>query len=149
MDRRLENKVAIVTGGATGIGEAISHKFAKEGAKLVVSGLPDDPVHDVVLRINKNGGEAIAYLGDLSEEHHARACVDAAVKQYGKLDVLVNNAGILLVLAETDDYPIEMFDQHLKWNCRSVFLMTKYALPHCAPPAATSSRPAPRPASTA
>lgn len=130
MTRRLEKKIAIITGGATGIGEAIAHKFCKEGAKVVVSGLPTDPVEDVVNTINHSGGEAIAYIGDIAEEAHAQACVDAAIKQYGKLDVLVNNAGVFLVTGETQDYPVDLFDQTIRMNLRSAFLMTKYALPH-------------------
>ncbi len=130
MIRRLEGKVAIVTGGGAGIGEAIAHKFAKEGARVVVNGLSSDPVHDVVANINKNGGEAIAYLGDVAEETHARACVDAAIKQYGKLDILINNAGLYLANAETDDFPLDRFDEQLRMNVRSAFLMTKFALPH-------------------
>jgi NAD(P)-dependent dehydrogenase (short-subunit alcohol dehydrogenase family) len=128
--KRLDGKVAIVTGGGTGIGEAIAHKFAQEGAKVVVAGLPDDPVDDVVKEITKQGGEAIAYKGDVADEAGARQCVDAAIDEYGALDVLVNNAGVFLFTGETDDYPVEFFDATVRNNVRSVFLMTKFALPH-------------------
>ena len=127
---RLREKVAIVTGGATGIGEAIARKFAREGARVVVAGLPDDPVQDVVDGITKAGGQAIAHHGDLSEEEAARRCVAAAVEAYGRLDVLVNNAGVFLFTGETQDYPTEDFERTLRMNVRSVFLMTKHALPH-------------------
>lgn len=130
MSRRLEGKVAIVTGAGTGIGEAIAHKFAKEGAKVIVNGLPDDPIQDVADAINQYGGEAIPYAGDVSEPSHAEACVQAAINQYGRLDVLVNNAGVFLATAETQDYPIDIFDKTIRMNLRSAFLMTKYALPH-------------------
>ncbi|MEW6495646.1 MAG: SDR family oxidoreductase [Cyanobacteriota bacterium] len=130
MSRRLEGKVAIVTGAGTGIGEAIAHKFAKEGAQVVVNGLPDDPIQDVVDAINQYGGEAIAYAGDVSEPSHAQACVQAAIDKYGHLDVLVNNAGVFLATGETQDYPIDAFDTTIRMNIRSAFLMTKYALPH-------------------
>ena len=130
MNGRLENKVAIVTGGGTGIGEAICLKFAREGAKVLVNGLPDDPVEDVADAIRNEGGEAIAFAADVSDEAQARACVDEAIACFGKLDVLVNNAGVLLVNAETDDFPIEKFDEHLRCNVRSAFLMTRFALPH-------------------
>lgn len=129
-NRRLEGKVAIVTGGGTGIGEAVAKKFAAEGAKVVVNGLPEDPVTEVAAEINRTGGEAIAYVGDVAEEEHARNCVDAAVGQYGKLDVLVNNAGKFLANAEADDLPLPQFDEMLRSNVRSAFLMTKFALPH-------------------
>jgi NAD(P)-dependent dehydrogenase (short-subunit alcohol dehydrogenase family) len=63
MDRRLEGKVAIITGAGTGIGEAIAHKFAKEGAAVVVNGLPEDPIEDVAQKIKHCDGKAIAYVG--------------------------------------------------------------------------------------
>lgn len=130
MNQRLEGKVAIITGAATGIGEAIAHKFAKEGAKVVVNGLPQDPVEAVADSINQHGGEAVAVKGDVSEASDAQACVQAALDHYGQLDVLVNNAGVFLVTAQTEDYPIDLFDQTIRMNLRSAFLMTKYALPH-------------------
>jgi len=127
---RLEGKVAIVTGAGTGIGEAIAHKFAKEGARVVVSGLQDDPIKEVAESIRDKGGEAIAFGGDISEERTAKACVDFAIKKFKRLDVLINNAGVFLDNAMTEDYPIEDFDQTIRMNIRSAFLMTRFALPH-------------------
>jgi len=127
---RLTGKVAIVTGGGTGIGEAIAHKFAKEGARVIVSGLPDDPVEDVAKAIRKKGGEAVALGADVAEESGARAVVDLALKKFKRLDVLVNNAGVFLDNAMTQDYPIDDFDQTIRMNIRSAFLMTRFALPH-------------------
>jgi NAD(P)-dependent dehydrogenase (short-subunit alcohol dehydrogenase family) len=126
----LEDKVAIVTGAGTGIGEATAHKFAKEGAKVVVNGLPTDPIEAVVSAIRSYGGEAVAFAGDIAEEAYAKACVEQTISTYGKLDVLVNNAGVFLVTAMTEDYPVEDFDRTLRMNLRSAFLMTKYALPY-------------------
>ena len=128
--RRFEGKVAIVTGAGTGIGEAIAHKLAKEGAKVVANSLPDDPIKDVVASINDYGGIATAYIGDVSEAKQAEECVQTAIDSYGKLDILINNAGVFLAVAETQDYPIEAFDRTLRMNLRSAFLMTRYALPH-------------------
>lgn len=128
--RRFEDKVAIVTGAGTGIGEAIAHKLAKDGAKVIVNGLPDDPVEEVVAAINDYGGEATAYPGDVSQEEQANECVKAAIDSYGKLNILVNNAGVFLAVAETQDYPVEAFDRTLRMNLRSAFLMTRFALPH-------------------
>ncbi|MFL9456988.1 MULTISPECIES: SDR family NAD(P)-dependent oxidoreductase [Nostocales] len=79
MDRGLEGKVAIITGAGTGIGEAIAHKFAKEGASVVVNGLIDDPIEDVVNSIKHYIGKAIAYAGDVSQEFHAQNCVQTAI----------------------------------------------------------------------
>lgn len=127
---RLIGKTAIVTGGATGIGEAICHKFAAEGAQVVVCGLPSDPLDDVVAALARKGGEAIAYRGDLASEGEAQRCVESAVSRFGKLDVLINNAGVFLTVAEIDKYPVDDFDQHLRMNLRSAFLMTRFAIPH-------------------
>jgi NAD(P)-dependent dehydrogenase (short-subunit alcohol dehydrogenase family) len=127
---RLKDKVAIITGAGTGIGEAIAHKFAREGARLLLSGLPSDPVGDVASVIAAAGGEAEFYLGDLAEEADARACVELAVKRYGRLDVLVNDAGIFIANAPTELYRVEDFDRTIRNNLRSAFLMTKFALPY-------------------
>lgn len=130
MAKRLEGKIAIITGAGTGIGEAIAHKFAKEGAIVVVNGLPGDPVDDVVAHIRRHGAEAVAYAGDISEEQNARACVQLAVDRFGRLDVLVNNAGYFPTTAETQEYPLDAFDTMIRANIRSAFLMTRFALPH-------------------
>jgi NAD(P)-dependent dehydrogenase (short-subunit alcohol dehydrogenase family) len=130
MPGSLHNKVAIVTGGGTGIGEAICLKFAHEGAKVVVSGLPNDPIDDVASAITEDGGIAIACAADVSDDAQARRCVETAIDKFGKLDVLVNNAGVLLVNAETDAMPIDKFDEQVRCNVRTAFLMTRYALPH-------------------
>ncbi len=75
----LRNKVAIVTGGATGIGEAISKRFACDGAAVVVSGLSTDPVDSVVDEIERDGGRAVAFGEDISEPDAAKACIERAV----------------------------------------------------------------------
>jgi NAD(P)-dependent dehydrogenase (short-subunit alcohol dehydrogenase family) len=126
----LEKKIAIVTGGGTGIGEAISKVFALDGASVVVAGLPGDPVEAVAEEIRERGGEAIPFRGDLSEPDEAQACVQAALDTYGMLDVLVNNAGVYQVTGEMQDIPVEDVDFMNKNNVRSAVLMTKYALPY-------------------
>jgi NAD(P)-dependent dehydrogenase (short-subunit alcohol dehydrogenase family) len=127
--RRIEGKVAIVTGGATGIGEAICKKFALEGAKVVVNGFPEDPVQDVVTDIRKMGGIAAAFIADISQEDNAMKCVEYAVATYGQLDILINNAGVFPVMEEIHNYPAEAFDYLIRNNIRSAFLMTKFAVP--------------------
>jgi len=127
--RRLEGKVAIVTGGATGIGEAISKLFAVEGAKVIVSGFPEDPVNDVAEDIRKAGGEASAFIADISHEGAAMECVAFAVSNYGKLDILISNAGVFPVMEEIQNYPTDAFEYLMKNNVRTTFLMTKYAIP--------------------
>jgi NAD(P)-dependent dehydrogenase (short-subunit alcohol dehydrogenase family) len=127
--RRLEGKVAIVTGGATGIGEAICKKFAMEGAKVVVNGFPEDPVQDVVNDIRNMGGEASPFIADVSHEGNAMECVAFAVATYEKLDILINNAGVFPVIEEIQNFPTDAFEYLLKNNVRTAFLMTKYAIP--------------------
>lgn len=129
MTKRLEGKVAIVTGGATGIGEAISKKFAKEGASVVVAGLPDDPVEDVAKEITKDGGKAVPFKGDVSVWEMAKSCVALAIKQYGKLDILINNAGVFVETNYLTDYSEESFDYMMKNNVKTTFMMSKAALP--------------------
>jgi NAD(P)-dependent dehydrogenase (short-subunit alcohol dehydrogenase family) len=127
---KLEDKVAIITGAGTGIGEAIAHKFSREGARVVLAGLPSDPVEDVAEAIVASGGQAETFRGDLAEEAEARACVEVAVGRFGQVNILVNNAGIFIANAETDAYRIEDFERTVRSNIRTAFLMTKFALPH-------------------
>lgn len=126
---RLFNKVAVVTGGGTGIGEAICKKFAREGARVVVVGFPEDPVHDVVRDIMREGGDATPFSADISMEENARACIEFAVHTYGKLDILINNAGVFPLMEELHNFPIDAFDYLMRHNVRTAFLMTRYALP--------------------
>lgn len=128
--RRLAGKVAIVTGGATGIGEAISKKFALEGAQVVVVGFPEDPVEKVVEEITQMAGMASPFIADISDEDNAEDCVKFAVETYGKLDILINNAGVFPVIEEINDYSEKAFDYLIRNNIRSAFVMTKYAIPH-------------------
>ncbi|KAA9338574.1 SDR family oxidoreductase [Hymenobacter busanensis] len=126
---RLEGKVAIVTGGGTGIGEAVAKRFAKEGAAVVVAGFVEDPVHEVVEEISQTGGRAVAFTGDLSVQETAEACVRLAVQQYGKLDILINNAGTFPATATIDKYPVDAFQYMVKNNIYSCFMMTRAAVP--------------------
>ncbi len=127
---RLDNRVAIVTGGGTGIGEAVCHKFVQEGARVIVSGMPGDPVAEVAEAIKRIGGEAVPFEADIADPAQAEACVQAALKLWGRLDILVNNSGVFLPSGDTDVFSVEVFDETVTRNIRSVFLMTRYALPH-------------------
>jgi NAD(P)-dependent dehydrogenase (short-subunit alcohol dehydrogenase family) len=127
--KRLNGKVAIVTGGATGIGEAISRLFAKEGAKVIVNGFPEDPVMDVVSSITAKGDFAAPFVGDISVEENAMACVQFAIQTFYKLDILINNAGVFPVMEQIHNYPTDAFDYIMRNNMRTTFLMTKYAIP--------------------
>ena len=129
---RLAGKAALVTGAGEGIGEAIAHKFAYEGASVLLNGLPGDPLDQVAsdIRDQYPDVKVETFAGDVGTQATAEACVQAAVDAFGKLDVLVNNAGSLPTLAETQEYPVEAFDKLLHNNVKTAFFMTRAALPH-------------------
>lgn len=129
MEKLLEGKVAIVTGGGTGIGEAICKKFALHGAKVIVAGFHEDPVDAVVEEIRQRGGEAISYKGDMSVEDQAKDCVNFSVRTYGKLDILINNASVFPEAKLVQEHSIEAFQYLLKNNIQSTFMMTRFAVP--------------------
>jgi NAD(P)-dependent dehydrogenase (short-subunit alcohol dehydrogenase family) len=87
-------------------------------------------IDEVADEIVQTGGQAISFADDISQEDLAKDCIDVALKQYGRLDIPINNAGVLFVNAATDEIPADIFDSHIQNNIRSAFLMTKYALPH-------------------
>lgn len=129
MNTMLSNKVAIVTGGATGIGEAICKVFAQHGAKVVVNGLPGDPVEDVVAEIIQAGGDAVACIADCGTGEGANGCVQTALAEYGKLDVLVCNAAVFPEEAELTEFPLERYEELLHSNIGGVYLTVRAALP--------------------
>jgi len=128
--KRVSGKVVIVTGGATGIGEAISKKFALEGASVIVNGFPEDPVNDVVQSIIQSGGDATGFIADISIEENANNCVEFAIAKYNRLDVLINNAGVFPVMEQISQYPLDAFDYLVRNNIRTAFLMTRAAIPY-------------------
>ena len=94
---RLRNKIAIVTGGSSGIGKASSILFAKEGAKIIVADINDKAGEDVARMIKEKSGEATFVHCDVTKENQARDLISKAVEKYSRLDVLYNNAGIGMV----------------------------------------------------
>lgn len=123
--RKLEGKVAVVTGASRGIGRAIALKLAEEGAKVVVNYSGSQAkAEEVVAMIQENGGEAIAVQASVSQTEEVTALMDAAVKTYSSLDILVNNAGItrdnLIMRMKEDEW-----DDVLNTNLKGVFLCTK------------------------
>lgn len=126
---RLQGKVALITGCSVGIGEAIARRFAREGASVVITGRRKGLLDKVVGDITGEGGRALAVAGSVTDEAHAREAVDQAVRTFGKLDVLVNNAGIGAfgkLLHETDD---ATWDEVLAINLTGAFRMTRAAVP--------------------
>jgi len=123
---RLKDKVAIVTGGAHGMGEAEARLFTKEGAKIVVADLLADQAEAVAADIRAGGGEAIAVRTDVTSEPDWLALIDRTVSSYGRLDILVNNAGISGSSVGDPD-ALEGWNRIIAVNQTSVFLGTKLA----------------------
>ena len=123
----LEGRIAIVTGGGSGIGRAISRLYAAEGAKVVIGDIKADG-EVTVEDIRKHGDDAIFVRTDVRDPSQVRRLLDVAVEKYGGIDIVCNNAGIELVrrLVDTTE---EEWDMVINTNLRSSFLVSKYALP--------------------
>lgn len=128
MSGRLEGRTALVTGGARGIGEAISRAFVREGAMVAILDRQLASAQATADALSKNGAKVIALAADVSDEAAVNSAVEAANKGLGRIDILVNNAGIdtTSVVAEM---PTAMWDEMMAINLRSVFLCTRAVLP--------------------
>lgn len=124
----LQNKVALVTGAGSGIGKAVAELYAKLGAKVVVSDVNEIHGADVVSQIKAAGGEAIFIKADVSDAAACEALVAGTVKQYGSLDIAVNNAGIGGEANLAGDMSINGWDKVIAVNLGSVFYCMKYEL---------------------
>ena len=126
---RFENKVAIITGAGKGIGWGIAKVFSKEGAKVVVVDCDEEAGEKTAEEIRQSGGDAIFVKCDVSNEEQVKAMVQATIDKYGRIDVLVNNAGIggprSVLEATSDDW-----ERVLGVNLKGVVLCSKYAIPH-------------------
>jgi NAD(P)-dependent dehydrogenase (short-subunit alcohol dehydrogenase family) len=129
MAGRVEGKVALVTGGASGIGRATALTFAREGAKLVIADMNEDGGQQTVHMITENGGEATFVRTDVSQAVAVQALISKAVETYGRLDCAHNNAGIVGgVGVLTADYPDERWHQVIAVNLTGVWLCMKYEI---------------------
>ena len=129
---RLQGRVAVVTGGATGIGRSVCEIFAREGARVIVNyNSSADSADKVVEGIAKRGGEAIAFQASVTKEPEVKTLLDAAIERYGKLDILVNNAGWskLTPHHQLDDLTEEIWDRTLNTNLRGTFYCMRAAAP--------------------
>lgn len=124
--KKLEGKVAIVTGSNRGIGKGIALALAKEGCKVVVNGRKEDD--GVVDAIRELGSEAVFVKADVSREEDVKDLVAQAVRVFGKLDILVNNAGVL-TMGTAETLTEEQWDKLMAVNVKGVFLGMKYAVP--------------------
>ena len=125
---RLEGKVAIITGGANGMGAEECRIFAREGAKVVIADVMEEEGRQVEAEIAESGGDAVFMKLDVTSESDWDAAVEATVARYGKVDVLVNNAGISGT-HHPDTMSVEAWDTFMDINARGVFLGMKTVIP--------------------
>ena len=128
---RLRDKVAIVTGSASGFGRTTAERFAEEGARVVVADLDAEGGAATVADIERIGAEGVLVVADVSTSEGASAAAGAAVERFGGIDVLVNNAGIVQgTPRDTWDVDDEVWDRVIQVNLRSVYACTRAAVPH-------------------
>lgn len=126
----LEDKVVLITGASQGLGKALALAFAREGASVVVNSRSEGPLRSVVEEIEGSGAEALAVAANVSESADVERLVDAAVERFGKIDVLVNNAGLLGPRVAIEEYPEDEWRNVLDANLTGLFLVSKAAIPH-------------------
>ncbi|MFW9913339.1 MAG: glucose 1-dehydrogenase [Candidatus Thorarchaeota archaeon] len=123
---KLDDRVAVITGGASGIGKAIAELFAKEGARVVVSDIQDE----LGQKLTKSLGDNAAYIhADVSMEDDVKGMIDYAMDTHGRIDCIVNNAGMGGVKGEIESIPVAEFDRTIAILLRGVFLGMKHAAP--------------------
>ncbi|XGV98559.1 MAG: SDR family oxidoreductase [Leptolyngbya sp. BL-A-14] len=128
MMNELTGKVALVTGGARGLGEAICRMLGAEGAIAIVADIREELAETVASEIQADGGKAKAMRLDICDEHEVEAAVAQIVKEFGRLDILINNAGTDVTLP-VDELTIAEWDRVLAVNLRAPFILSKQVLP--------------------
>ena len=129
---KLKGKVALITGGDSGIGRAVAVIFAREGANVALVFLPEEETDAARTRdeIEREGREALLLPGDVTDPEFCRSSIDQVVKQFGQIDVLVNNAAYQKHRDSLDDISLEQWERTFRTNIFGYFYMAKFALPH-------------------
>lgn len=128
--KRVQDKVVIVTGGALGIGKETSILLAKEGARVAITDVLDEPGEKLAAEITKSGGIAKYWHLDVTKEDEVKNVYNAVVKEFGKLDASINNAGISGVDKPTHELTEQDWDKGMNVNVKGVFFCTKHAVTH-------------------
>jgi NAD(P)-dependent dehydrogenase (short-subunit alcohol dehydrogenase family) len=133
--KKLESKVALVTGSSSGIGKAIALAFAREGASVAVNGFKNiKGIKDTVDLIKKNGGISSGFRADVSDIKDVKNMIEGVVREYERIDILVNNSGISQESIRSRDNIIDLeekdWDKVISINLKSIFLTSKFALPY-------------------
>ena len=126
---RLSDKVAIITGGGTGIGEATCHRFVEEGARVAILDFNAQTGESTAAALRDKGGDAIFLKTDVSQEADVAAAAKATVERWGTIDILVNNAGIPGVNKFAHEVAVDEWDRVFAINVRGPFLCTKHVVP--------------------
>jgi NAD(P)-dependent dehydrogenase (short-subunit alcohol dehydrogenase family) len=128
---KLKGKVAIITGGDSGIGRAVAIAFAREGADLLISYLDEDEdARETEKWVKKAGRKCILIPGDISAEDHCQTIVQRATEELGRIDILVNNAAYQRTYADVTEIPSEEWDRTFRTNIYAMFFLVKAAVPH-------------------
>lgn len=127
---QLSGKVAYVTGAGSGLGKAGALRLAQEGAKVALLSRTPTQINEVAEQIRAAGGEAIAIQGDVSSPEDMQAAIKTIIDTWGRLDIVVANAGINGVWASLEELTVEDWDTTLDINLKGTFLTVKYAVPH-------------------
>ena len=131
---RLTGKAAVVTGGDSGIGRAGAIAFAREGANVLVAYLEeDDDARDTARLVEEAGRRCVLVRGDLADRAHAKTVVPKAIEEFGKIDVLVNNAAFQMTRESLEETPDEEFDHTVALNLGAMFTLSKDAVAHMGP----------------
>ena len=129
---RLKGRKALITGGDSGIGRAVAIAFAREGADVAISYLPEEKTdaEDVLLEIKSAEQKGIGIPGDITDEATCKNIIETTVKELGGIDILVNNAGKQVFVENIEDLSSEQFEKTFKTNVFSMFWLSKAAIPH-------------------
>lgn len=126
----LDGKVVLVTGASQGLGRALALAYAEAGAKVVINSRREESIEPVAEEVRDRGAEALALAADVSDGDDVRRLVDAAVERFGRIDVLVNNAGVLGPRVPIEEFPEDEWRRVIDANLTGPYLVTKAAIPH-------------------